>query len=48
MKGQTAIMMSTLTALDPFREIDSIESYVRFEEHYQYLSAECFFEGMAK
>ena len=39
-----------LPALDPFQEIDPIESYVCFEEHQRYLSAdreyaECFFVG---
>ena len=51
-KCHTAIeyVVSNLTALDPFQEIDPIESYVRFEEHKQYLSAdreyaECFYAG---
>merc|ERR1719494_53086 len=39
-----------LLASDPFQEIDSMESYISFEEHQQYLSAdleyaECFFAG---
>ena len=31
--------ISNLLALDPFQEIDPMESYVSFEEHQQYLSA---------
>ena len=42
--------INSLPALDPFQEIDPMESYVSFEEHQQYLSAdrkytECLFEG---
>ena len=32
--------ISNLPALDPFQEIDPIESYVSFEEHQRYLSAD--------
>ena len=39
-----------LPALDPYQEIDLIESYIIFDEHQRYLSAyreyaECFFAG---
>ena len=42
------IRCQQLPALDPFQEIDPMESYVSFEEHQQYLSADrehakCFF-----
>ena len=42
--------ISNLPALDPYQEIDPIESYVSFEEHQRYLIAdrkyaECFFAG---
>ena len=42
--------ISSLLALDPFQEIDLMESYVSVEEHQRYLSAdceyaECFFAG---
>ena len=42
--------ISNLPALDPFQEIDPMESYVSFEEHQRYLIAdrkyaECFFAG---
>ena len=32
--------INSLPALDPFQEIDPMESYVSFEEHQQYLSAD--------
>ena len=32
--------ISSLSALDPFKEIDLMESYVSFEMHQQYLSAD--------
>ena len=40
----------SLLALDTFQEIETMESYVNFEKHQQYLSedreyAECFFSG---
>ena len=40
----------SLLALDTFQEIETMESYVNFEKHQQYLSedreyAECFFAG---
>ena len=43
--------ISNLPALDPYQEIDPIESYVSFEEHQRYLSADreyaavCFIAG---
>ena len=42
------IRCQQLSALDPFQGIDPMESYVSFEEHQQYLSADrehakCFF-----
>ena len=40
--------VNSLPALDPFKEIDPMESYVSFKEHQQYLRADrehakCFF-----
>ena len=32
--------ISNLLALDPFQEIDPMESYISFEEHQQYLNAD--------
>ena len=42
------IRCQQLPALDPFQEIDSIESYVSFDEHQQYLMQKVFMLGMAK
>ena len=49
-KGYTGnrIQCQQFSAFDPFQEIDPMESYVSFEEHQQYLSADhehvkCFF-----
>ena len=41
-QGHSAIEdgVSSLPALDPFQEIDPMESYVRFEEHQKYLNAD--------
>ena len=33
--------VSSCLALHPSQEIDPMESYVSFEEHQQYLSADC-------
>ena len=42
--------VNSLPVLDPFKEIDPMESYVSFEEHQRYLSADreyavCFIAG---
>ena len=39
--------ISNLPALDPYQEIDPIESYVSFEEHQQYLSADREYENVS-
>ena len=41
------IQCQQLPVLDPFQEIDPIESYVCFEEHQRYLSADREYENVS-